>query len=94
MEIYIIIAVSFAIMYTINYIYQINLTVLSTLYMFDIDYSETDWNPWSFVIGGFIVSVMLMPIIVLFILPENRWKVINKSSKYIINKHFSKYFKK
>lgn len=94
MEIYFIISVSFAIMFTFQYTYQINRIVLDTLDMFDIDYRETRWDPFTYGFVSFVTAIIAMPIFLLSIIAEERWGAINKASKHILDKHFSKYFKK
>ena len=80
---YIIAALSFAIMYSINYSWEIAQTVIETLYIFDMDYTDSDWNPYMYLAVGFMLTLVLMPMYIPAIFGK-RYERIKDASAYIL----------
>ena len=85
---YIIAALSFSLMYTINYGWEVAQTVMEMLYMFDIDYMEApDWSPGSYVVSVFVMAFIFMPIFVPNIFQDKHNKIRDAAS-FILEKHY------
>jgi hypothetical protein len=87
MEYYIIIAFSFAIMYSIKYGWEIAKTVMDILFMFDVNYLEYNWHPVSYMIAVFLLSLIAMPFFIPLIF-KKRYKVIKQASSHILINKF------
>jgi hypothetical protein len=92
LEYYIIAALSFAAMYTYNYGWEITKTVLDVLFMFDIDYRDSKWHPWTYMVVSFIAATLAMPLFLIMIIFGDKYTLIKDASSHILEKRFG--FKK
>ena len=89
MEIYFIIAVSFAIMYTISYGIEITRTINLAIDTFGLDYKNSNWNPINFNIALFLISLVTMPILMLGMFTEDKWTTIQRATTNILEGQFN-----
>ena len=86
---YIIIALSFALMYTISYGWEIIQTVLDVLYMFDMDYiEENTWNPGYYITMVFTMSLIGMPLFLFLVLAQDKYETVKFASAHILQKYY------
>ena len=82
--IYILIAISFSIMFTINYSLEVTKSVRDALIIMDIDKKDFNWNPTIYLIASFIISIIFMPIVMPKIFISDKFKVIKFLTKKIL----------
>lgn len=85
---YLIASISFMLMYTYRYGYEITLTVLDVLKELDIDYTEHNWSPITHTFAVAILSLIAMPLFFMVMLSEHRYVTIKEASKLILNRRF------
>ena len=86
---YIIAALSFALMYSISYGWEIIQTVLDVLNLFDMNYIDEDtWNPWYYMTAVFIMSLIAMPLFLFLVLAQNKYETIKFASAHILQKYY------
>lgn len=87
-EYYIIAAMSFALMYTYSYGLEISKTVVDVLNLFDMSYKDhyvdKGWNPNMYIFWSFIVALIAMPLVLLIVLFENKYKTVKEASGSIL----------
>ena len=88
MEIYFIIAFSFAIVYALRYGLEITTTVELAIDTFGLDYNNSNWNPVLFIILLFLSALITMPITFLGMLVEDRWTTIHRATASILESQF------
>lgn len=86
---YIIIAFSFAIMYSINYGWKIVQTVLDVVSMFDFTAAERrSWNPWYYMSMLIMFSFVAMPMFLYLTLAQDKYETIKFASAHILQKYY------
>lgn len=81
---YFIAAFSFTIMYTWRYSYEVMQSVVQTLVILDINYSEYKWSPSAFMITSTVISFFLMPLVAVNIFSASRFEVIKAMTSSIL----------
>ena len=86
---YFIIAICFAIMYTLRYGLETTRTVMLAIDTFGLDYKNSGWSPTMYNIALFIMALITMPILLICMLMENRWDTIKRATAKILETHFN-----
>lgn len=90
---YMIIAFSFAIMFTIGYAREVVRSVLDALVILEIDYKTFEykkaaWSPFIYLSTAFIVSFGVMPLVLYAILLGDKWDVVLFLSRSVLADYF------
>lgn len=89
---YLIAALSFSIMYTYSYGYEISKTVMGVLIICEIepeDYIEDQgWGPNIYIGASFVMSFLVMPIYLYAMLSTNKWVFVSDRACEILEKSY------
>jgi hypothetical protein len=91
MEIYIIMCISFAILYHIRYVTDI---IFITEEVAKIHDAESHFPKYYFIIINLIVSILLMPIVAFSVITNNRDEYIKSGASKILIKYYDLELKK
>ena len=85
---YIIVAISFAIMFHAKYTHETLLTLHSLEETHDIGSPIKHFSPIGYSIGWFIISILLMPIVLIMIIIVNRRDLTKQFASHILKKYY------
>lgn len=89
LEYYIIVALSFSLMYSISYGWEIVQTVLDVLYIFEMDYVKEDkWNPGYYMTMVFTMSLIGMPLFLFLVLAQDKYETVKFAAAHILKKYY------
>ncbi len=88
MVMYLVIAIAFAIVIQIRYVFEVLGTVKELQIMLDIEHEKATFNPTLFSIVYFIINCLFMPAMAIYILCVNRNQVIKDLTTAIMKSYF------
>lgn len=85
---YIILAVSFSMMFTFRYAYTTCLNIKDVLVILEVDRKKYKWKPIWYILDVFIGTAFSMPLIAFAIFTNNRPDIVKGMTKEILEEDF------
>ena len=91
---YILIAISFAIVVQVRYLFEVNAMVKDMIVVLELENESYKFSPIVFNIVWFILSTIAMPLMALIILSNTKDDIVKDISTRIMERYFDVDFKK